>query len=276
MNTILNNYTIEDFLKLKPIIYEYCCNLTQKRTSTSWYRNLDDAKDLYQDVYLYVHIYYFNKEREAINKDRFIQRMKNCTYYAFHQRVTKKSYKVNGYLNHFQESDYSSYMFDSLRYDTINLYENIQDHPDYDFYMKGLKLTERLAIQYFMNGYTKTEVAKKFNKDYPFVTRLVNKIEANSNKDKFNKPLIKEMPIIIEKKRELNNLTYLKANIKNFNKIFIKIKGKSLENDNKVKVYSLYLQKVKNMDIAKELNKSISQVNVEIYRINQKIKKYDS
>lgn len=274
MNTTLNNYTIDDFLKLKPIIYEYCVNLTQKRTLTSWYRNLDDAKDLYQDVFLYVHKYYFNKEREAITEGRFIQRMKNCTYYAFYKRVTLKKYKVDGRLEHYQDSDITNYLFDNSRYDTINLYENIQDHPDYDFYMKGLKLTERLAIQYFMNGYTKTEVAKKFNKDYPFVTRLVNKIEANANKDKFSKPLIKEVPIIIEKKREVNDLEYLKKTIPNFKQIFNIFKGKSLKNDNKIKVYSLYKQGVRNMDIATEVNKSISQVTVEIYRINQKIKKY--
>lgn len=265
MNTTLNKYTIEDFLKLKPIIYEYCCNLTQKRTSTSWYRNLDDAKDLYQDVYLYVHLYYFNKEREAIHEDRFIQRMKNCTYYAFHKRVTFKKYKVDGNLNHFQDSEASTYLFESSRFDTMKLYENIQDHPDYDFYMKDLKLTERLAIQYFLNGYTKTEVAKKFNKDYSFITRLVNKIEANANKDKFNKPLIKT---IVKKDVILDDKLFVKSKISNFDKIF--------QDDKFIKLYSLHLQGVNHGVIAKRLDKSVSQVNVEIYRINQKIKKYDS
>lgn len=265
MNTTLNNYTIDDFLKLKPIIYEYCVNLTQKRTLTSWYRNLDDAKDLYQDVFLYVHKYYFNKEREAITEGRFIQRMKNCTYYAFYKRVTLKKYKVDGRLEHYQDSDITNYLFDNSRYDTINLYENIQDHPDYDFYMKGLKLTERLAIQYFMNGYTKTEVAKKFNKDYPFVTRLVNKIEANANKDKFSKPLIK---IVVKKNVILDDKLFIKSKISNFDKIF--------QDDKFIKLYSLHLQGVNHRIIAKRLDKSVSQVNVEIYRINQKIKKYDN
>jgi DNA-directed RNA polymerase specialized sigma24 family protein len=41
-------------------------------------------------------------------------------------------------------------------------------------------------------------------------------------------------------------------------------------------MYSLYLQGFDHRIIAKELNKSLSQVNVEIYRINQKIKKYDT
>ncbi len=33
MTQELNNYTIDDFVKLKPIIYEYCINLTQKKGS---------------------------------------------------------------------------------------------------------------------------------------------------------------------------------------------------------------------------------------------------
>lgn len=265
MNTILNNYTIEDFLKLKPIIYEYCCNLIKIKKLTSWNKELDDANDLYQDVYLFVHNTYFNKPKEAIEEGKFIQRMKNAVFWTFHSKMKKKGFKVDSRTNHYQESDYSFYLFDSSRYDTIKLYENIQDHPDYDFYMKDLKLTERLAIQYFMNGYTKTEVAKKFNKDYPFITRLVNKIEANANKDKFSKPLIKQnvKPIAI-----LDDKLFVKSKISNFNKVF---------KDNKfIKLYSLHLQKVNHRIIAKELNKSVSQVNVEIYRINQKIKKYDS
>ena len=60
MTTTLNNYTIDDFLKLKPIIYEYCCNLTQKKNATSWYRDFSAADDLYQDLYIYVYDHYFN------------------------------------------------------------------------------------------------------------------------------------------------------------------------------------------------------------------------
>ena len=93
MNTTLNNYTIDDFLKLKPIIYEYCVNLTQKRTLTSWDRDFEDANDLYQDVYIYVHDQYFNKPKEPTYEGKFIQIMKNCTYWTYHQKFTRKNNK---------------------------------------------------------------------------------------------------------------------------------------------------------------------------------------
>jgi len=272
MNTTLNNYTIEDFLKLKPIIYEYCVNLTQKRTISSWDRDFEDANDLYQDVYLYVHDNYFNLPKEKITEAKFIQIMKNCTYWTYHRKYTKKNNKVINDAHYFQQSRETEFHFSENLFEYPTYFENIEDNPDYNFVMKGLKFSERLAINYFLKGYSKTEVAKMFNKNYVFITSIVKKIETNVLMDKLSKPLIKEKP---KKEIVYNDLVFVRKKLPNFDKIFKKTRNiKTLENDRKIKMYSLYLQGVSNKDIAKQLGKPFNQINQEIYRINQKVKKY--
>lgn len=274
MNTTLNNYTIEDFLKLKPIIYEYCCNLTQKKTATSWFRNFADADDLYQEVYIQVATNWFNKPKEATTEGKFIQIMKNYTYWTFHRSIDKRYAinNVNNNLNYYQDSEKSMFLFENINLEDPEYFKDIQDHPDYAFYMKGLNVSERLAITYFLKGYSKTEVAKMFNKKYEYVTKIVKKIEGNALKDKFSKPLIKEKP---KKEVVYNDLVFVREKLPNFDKVFKKTKNiKTFENDRKIKMYSLYLQGVSNKDIAEKLGKNFNQINQEIYRINQKVKKY--
>lgn len=272
MNTTLNNYTIDDFLKLKPIIYEYCTNLTQKKTSTSWFRDFADADDLYQDVYLYVYNSYFNSPKEEMTEGKFIQIMKNCTFWTYYNRTKKKNFKLYQKLNYYQSDSKNEFLFEKNYYDYPNYFQNIQDHPDYAFYMKGLKVSERLAINYFLKGYTKSEIAKMFNKKYEFITRIVKKIEGNALSDISSKPLIKVKP---EKEIVYNDVVFVREKLPDFDKIFKKTKNiKSFENDRKIRMYSLYLQGMSNKNIAKELEKPMNQINQEIYRINQKIKKY--
>lgn len=267
MKTTLNNYTIDDFLKLKPIIYEYCCNLTQKKTSTSWFRNFADADDLYQEVYIYVATSWFSKPREAMNEGKFVQIMKNCTYYAWYRtKCTNTNHKLHNNLNYFQDSEKSLFLFENVNLEYPEYFKDIQDHPDYAFYMKGLKFSERLAINYFLKGYTKTEVAKKFNKKYEFIPYIVKKIEANMLKDKFNNTFNKPVEPIKVKPIVVNDKEYVKSKVSCFDKVFT--------DDKYIRLYSLYLQGLYHKTIAKRVNKSVSQVNVEIYRINQKIKKY--
>ncbi len=274
MNTTLNNYTIDDFLKLKPIIYEYCVNLTQKRTLTSWDRDFEDANDLYQDVYIYVHDQYFNKPKEPIHKGKFIQIMKNCTYWTYHQKYTRKNNKIINDAQYFQKSRETEFHFSEKLFEYPTYFEDIKDNPDYNFAMKGLKFSERLAINYFLKGYTKTEIAKKFNKNYTFISSIVKKIETNMLMDNLSKPLIKLKPIV-EKPVIYNDVVFVREKLPNFDKIFKKTKNiKSFENDRKIRMYSLYLQGMSNKNIAKELGKPTNQINQEIFRINQKIKKY--
>ncbi len=273
MKTTLNNYTIDDFLKLKPIIYEYCCNLTQKKNQIAWYRDFASAQDLYQDTFIALQTKWFNIPRTEMEESRFIQIMKNWTYWTYHRRFKSKNNKLFLNLNHYQDSDKSNFLFEKDHFENAKYFEDIQDHPDYNFYMKNLKLNERLAIQYFLKGYTKTEIAKKYNKDYSFITRIVKKIEGNALADKFNKPLVKVKP---KKEVIVNDLVFVREKLSNFDKVFKKNKSiKSFENDRKIKMYSLYLQGVSNMEIAKKLGKPLNQINVEIFRINQKIKKYN-
>lgn len=70
----------------------------------------------------------------------------------------------------------------------------------------------------------------------------------------------------MKKEGIVDDLAFVKSKVKNFEIIF--------KTNKLVKLYSLYLQGFDHKIIAKDLNKSVSQVNVEIYRINQKIKKY--
>lgn len=264
MNTKLNNYTIDDFLKLKPIIYEYCVNLTQKRTLSSWDRDFEDANDLYQDVYIYVHDNYFNKPKELTCEGKFIQIMKNCTYWTYHQKFTKKNNKIINDAHYFQKSRETEFHFSEMLFEYPRYFEDIKDNPDYNFVMKGLKFSERLAINYFLKGYTKTEVAKKFGKDYNFIPRIVHKIDKNLKNEKI---VLNPVAKIEKKKVVIDDLAFVRSKVQNFEVIF--------KTDKLVSLYSLYLQGFDHKIIAEKFNKSVSQVNVEIYRINQKIKKYN-
>ena len=265
MSTTLNNYTIDDFLKLKPIIYEYCVNLTQKKTYTSWYRDFASADDLYQDVYLYVHEKYFNKPQPPMEEGKFIQIMKNCTYWSFYRKINPryKNNNITNNLNYFQENPITEYLFQEKLFENAKYFEDIQDNPDYNFAMKGLKFSERLAVCYFLKGYTKTEVAKKFGKDYNFIPRIVHKIDRNLKNEKI---VLNPVTKIEKRKTVINDLAFVKSKVQNFEVIF--------KTDKLVSLYSLYLQGFDHKTIAEKFNKSVSQVNVEIYRINQKIKKY--
>lgn len=254
--------TIDNFLKLKPIIYEYCVNLTQVKNLTSWYRNLDDANDLYQDVYLFVHATYFNKPKEKITEGKFTQIMKNCVYWTYCKKFKNKEFKVIKNLNYYQNSDKDVFLFEKDYFEYSNYFNNVQEHPDWNYLTSTLKFSERLGLLYFLNGYTKTEVAKMFNQPYNFIPRIVNIINNKSKQDKIRivKKSIKKVEIV-------DDYDFLKNKINNFELVFT--------NNKFIKLYSLHLQGINHRIIAKRLNKSVSQVNVEIYRINQKIKKYD-
>lgn len=258
-------WSIDDFLKLKPIIFEYCINLTATKNSTSWCRNTAKAEDLYHDVYLYVHDNYFNKSKPEILEGKFIQIMKNCTYWTFYRSINPKYSKniINNNLNYFEDSGKSMFLFESLRYEDPKVFQDIKDHPDYEFYMKYLNPKERLAIDKLLEGYTKSEIARMFDKTYSYIPNIVRKIEANS-KLEYNKRIIRK-PII--KEIITNNFEYVKSKVINWEKIFIDKKY--------INMYSMYLQKINHRIIAQRLGKSVSQVNVEIFRINKKIKYYD-
>jgi DNA-directed RNA polymerase specialized sigma24 family protein len=273
MNKELNNYTIEDFIKIKPVIYEYCLNLSQKRTATSWFRHIDDANDLYQDVFLYVHNNYFNKSHPKMAEGKFIQIMKNCTYWAFYRQVNSRysSNKIKNNLNHYQDSLVSEYLIQEKLSESMELFQNIQDHPDYNYIMKDLQIYERLAVHYFLKGYKASEIAKKLNKCYNTIHCIPKKIISKLNKDVVYNPSAKS---VIQKKVEKikpalsSDSEFVKSKVANFDKIFKK--------NEHIVLYSLYLQKLNHRNIAKKLNKSVSQINVEIFRINQKIKKLNN
>ena len=269
MNKELNNYTIDDFIKLKPIIYEYCGNLTAVKNSTSWFRDKSKADDLYQDVFLYVNDNYFNKPKPAMSEGKFIQIMKNCTYWTYYRQFNPKysSNKIVNNLTHYQDNPITEYLFQDKYCENIKVFSDIQDNPDYNYFMKGLLLHERIAVHYLLRGYTISETAKKVNRTYESILRIPNKIENILSVDVVKKQRIKSKPKAI-KDDNLTDIEFIKSKIPYFDNI--------VTNNEHIKLYSLYLQKINYRMIAKKLDKSVSQVNVEIYRINQKIKKYGS
>lgn len=273
IDTKLNNYTINDFLKLKPIIYEYCVNLTPAKSATSWARRLDRANDLYQDVYLYIYDNYFNKPKEPITEGRFIQRMKNCTYWTFYRQINPK-YSKNRILNnmdYFEESEKSMFLFESKNFEHLSIFDEITNHPDYNLYTKGLSEDDKVALEKFLQGYTKSEVARMFNKTFPFISRIVKTVNNNAFVSDIQKEII--IKPIVKKEKVYNDLVFVREKVPHFEKVFIKSKRtkNTLEGDRKIRVYSLYLQKYSMKDIAKDVSKSPGQVGQEIYRINKKI-----
>ena len=272
MKTELNKYTIDDFLKLKPIIYEYCKNLTPAKSATSWCRRKEYADDLYQDVYVYMHCTYFKKEMQEMSYGKFVQIMKNSTYWIYHRRfnMSYKVNRVNNNLNYIDESERTMWHFTEShpqRPDVFNL-DDLKSHPDYKHYTKGLKTNELKVIELLLQGYTKTEISRMNLTYYADIYNIVSKVQHNAltSDKKYVKPIIRES-ITFKKVKPLNDLEFVKSKVKNFDKIFLK--------DTLVQMFSLYLQGYDRKSMSKVLNKSIQQLNVEIYRINQKIKKYD-
>lgn len=266
MKTTLNNYTIDDFLKIKPVIYEYCCNLVKRGIGTSWYNDQQKARDLYQEVFIYVKIRYFHKQRDPITEDRFIQYMKNCTYWAYQNQFLTKDYKTHGFINHYEDSTTSNFLFESNHFENPKLFKNLEEHPDYSFYTSNLTKLEKEALLKFTEGYTKTEVANLFNRSYNLIPNIIDKIKRvyekeNLVKTKYHKKLK------IQTTEITDDVSFLKSKIENYELVF--------DTDKFVKLYSMYLQGFSNKLIAKNLNKSVSQVNVELYRLRQKIKKYE-
>ncbi len=260
-NTKLNNYTIDDFIKLKPIIFEYCINLTMVKSSTFWIKRKDKAEDLYHDVYLNVYDYYFNKPKELMEEGKFIQIMKNHTYWTFHSKLNSRypNNVVFNNIDYFEDSDKSYYLFQNTNYEHLNIFNDITTHPDYNLYTKGLSNIEKDALKMVLQGYTRSEIARKYNKPFRFTSNIIN-IVAN-NAAYFNK------------RRNNNHLEFVKSKIYNFDKVFIDSKKTKsiLEDDRKIKIYSLYLQKYPIKYIANEVSKSCNQIGQEIFRINKKI-----
>lgn len=271
---ILKKYTIDDFLKLKPVIYEYCINLTATKNSNFWFRNTQKADDLYQDVFLYVYDHYFNKEKEKMAEGRFIQIMKNCTYWTFYKNSNSvKNHKIYQNINHYQDSSFNIQEFEAINSELPKLFQDIKEHPDYEFYMKNIKPTEREAIDKFLQGIPQAEVARIYNKNYAYVRNIIKKIEFNAKKEFFKKK-VKQIPVRVKIKIEpiKDHSVFLKSKISNFDELFT---NKKLDNPNKsIKQYSLYLQGYPQKEIAKQLNKSVGVVAQEIYRINKKVIKY--
>jgi len=274
MTTTLSNYTIDDFIKLKPMIYEYCVNLTQKKTTTSWFRDFADADDLYQEVFLYVHDNYFNKPKEEMSEGKFIQLMKNCTYWAYHRRFTTKGHKLYQNLNRIDDSPKDLFLFEESHWENGKSYVDFTESIDFAFYTENLKPIEIQAVCLYLEGFLIKEIDKKFDK-YPgwFEYLMRVKLYKNLEKDKVKlpkpaKPVKKELSIKLKE----NNEEFLRLKIPCFDEVFNFKKS----NDKFIKMYSLYLQGVSLKDISKEFKIPIQQISVELYRIKQKIKKYDT
>ncbi len=266
MNTTLNNYTIEDFVRFKKPIYNHCVRLTRKKEDDYFHRDVSDAEDLFQESYLYVYNQYFNTPKKPLTDRHFINTMKKCVEYAYHRRITTKNNKVYFKADHYQDTEKSEYLFMAQLVEQPKIFEDIRDNPDYNTYMKGLKFSERLVVDYILKGYNKSEIGKIFNKQANFVDRTITKIKNNVFKEGFYKSPVIHKVLKVKKEGIVDDLAFVKSKVKNFEIIF--------KTNKLVKLYSLYLQGFDHKIIAKDLNKSVSQVNVEIYRINQKIKKY--
>lgn len=278
MSTVLNSYTINDFIELKPIIYEYCVNLTQKKTSTSWFRDFQDADDLYQEVFLYVYDNYFNKPKELMHKGKFVQIMKNCTYWTYHRRFTRPNAAVYSKLNRIDDSPKDFYLFEEVHSALPVNWLEFKDSIDFKYYTRNLSDVELKAIDMFLEGHPIKEIDEKLGF---YRGKLENIIKKKLKKEVVKEPINlidiekvkKEKIELIKKTINKNHEEVIKNNLPNFDLIFPN-KRNNRGRDRYIEIYSLYLQKIPNMGIAKIVNKSANQVAQEIYRINKKIKKY--
>jgi DNA-directed RNA polymerase specialized sigma24 family protein len=273
MTTTLNNYTINDFVKIEPVIFEYCINLTQKKRETFWCRDLADAKELYQEVFLYVHDNYFNKPKEPTYEGKFIQMMKNCTYWTFHRRITSANSRIYRSLNRIDDSPKDFFMFEQANYEPAKIHLDFKKSIDYQYYIKTLKPIEVKAIELYLQGYAIKEIDEICNKPRGFLDNLIRvKLSKIAKKDIVKKP--KPVKSLVDRTRTVKNLKeddidFLKSKINNFDIIF---KSKNTKN---IKLYSLYLQGVSMTEISEIFKISKGQIGVELFRIKERIRKYD-
>ena len=279
MSTILNNYIIEDFIKLKPIIYEYCVNLTQKKTNTSWFRDFSDADDLYQEVFLYVHDNYFNKPKEPMQKGKFVQIMKNCTYWAYQRRLSRANSAIYRNLNKIYDSEKDFFLFEQTHNYTPDTWLDFENSVDYKYYTKDLNIKELNALKMFFEGYPYKDIDDVGGYRGYFNNIVRVKLKKIVNKepivlapiDKVEKAKIEIQKLDIDE----NHATYLRSKIKNFDAIFYRKKAsKKKAKDKFITIYSLYLQKVPITQIADMFKISKHQISVEVFRIKSLIKKY--
>jgi len=272
MKTTLNNYTIDDFIKLKPIIYEYCVNLTQKKTTTSWFRDFADADDLYQEVFLHVHDNYFNKPKEKMNEGKFTQIMKNSTYWTYHRRFTRKGAKLYQRLDRIDESPYSFFVFEESQKELCKGYVDFKETIDFKFYISKMNPLEIKAINMYLEGYPIKEIDEACKKHRGFFDYTVRvKLSKHIKADVVKQP--KPVKIPVEKRLTLkeDDVEFLKTKVSCYDNVFNLKKA----NDKFIKLYSLYLQGVSIKDIAEIFKRSKHQISVELFRIKQKIKKYE-
>ncbi len=273
MTTTLNNYTIDDFIKIKPVIYEYCVNLTQKKTTTSWFRDFADADDLYQEVFLYVYDNFFNKTLYPLSEGKFIQIMKNHTYWTYQRRFSRKGAKLYQRLNRIDDSPKDLFLFEETHWENGKSYVEFTESIDYKYYTKSLKPIEQKAIGLYLEGYLIKEINEKCNKragwfDYVIHRKLSNIVKKDV--PKIPKPISTKIKAVRTRTLKENDVEFVKSKVSSFDNVFNFRKS----NDKFIKLYSLYLQGVGITEIAKTFKSSNHQISVELFRIKQKIKKY--
>ena len=193
----------------------------------------------------------------------YIQIIKNLTFWTFSASFDRRSSKnkITSNLNHYQDSQISEYHIQEIIYEDPQIFTNIINHPDFRFFTRNLNKNELDIVKMLIEGYTFKEIIKKYNNK---VLHLVLNKLINNQVERYR--TIKSL-----KQKSINNLEFLKSKIQaiNFKEVF---SNRKHELDNhKIKLYSMYLQGINISLIAKKLGKSKSQINVEIYRIKNKL-----
>lgn len=252
-------YTINNFLEIKKEIYEYCTNLTVSRTNGFIIRHKNRADDLFHNVYLKSYEDLPKIKKQIIDKLNYIQIIKNITFWVYISRYNQKlaGNKVLCNLDYYQDSSKSEFLLESKKHEEPKVFQDIFNHPDFKFFTRNLKELDIQIIKLTIEGYTKTEIIKKFNITYNRFYLVFEKVSLNS--------VEKSKPIKI-KRESVNELEFLEFKIG-------KIKLKELKlKQRHIKLYALYLQGYEQSYISKLMNKSKAQIGQEIYRIKNKLK----
>jgi DNA-directed RNA polymerase specialized sigma24 family protein len=252
-------YTINNFLDIKKEIYEYCLNLTITTNNGIKVKHKDRADDLFQEVYLKSYKDLPKIKKQIKEKSNYIQIIKNITFWIHASRYNKKLAinKIIGNLNYYQDSVISEYLLQNYLQEKPLVFKNILTHPDFNFFTRNLNDLEIKVIKLTIEGYTKTEIIKKYNITYNKFYLVFEKLSLST---------VEKSKLIKVERKPINNLEFLEFKIGKSKLKQLKLKERHII------IYSMYLQGYDQYYIANLVNKSRSQVGLEIFRIKNKLK----
>lgn len=248
-------YTIDNFLEIKEEIYNYCVNLTLSKVNKQ--RQFTNADDLFQDVYLKSYEELPKIKKIIIEKNNYIQIIKNITFWVHYSNFNDKllKNKIKNKINYYQDSLESEHIFYSSFYYEPEINEKIISNSLFKHYSKSLNREDKQVIILVLKGYNMIEIMEKLNITINNFYLVFERLSQTAIK----KSLINELDLM-EFKQRITNLRI-------YNRII---------RDNKI--WNMYNNGYNHLEISEELNIPVNISRKSVFNIKKqrKITKFNA